>query len=508
MPPVEMPEAFLDSNRADSSSSGGKPPLEKRDLLQVQQMQARRGEHEPLAAQRPMLIYDSIQGIVSSNSVDRVPDEIWLMVFCYILPPSWRLDVETPLAPFPQSIWSMDLRAKLCIIGVCKTWHRIGLELLYRRVTLRRIGQMLPRVGLGALVRSLEISCFVPHGYFVLHDQETRRVLQLCPRLLHFAFKPPFVIPTAPNMIPVVSCNLTSLEYNSNVEYPLILPTLLRLCETLRSLSLSLPATYDSSHPTLRFKNLEDLRLQGSSMPPPKWLMPRLRRLWMQRNMAIDHIDRRLEAEAFLDVYGRTVKFLSLAYYVGYYSSDRDASLQGILDRCPSLVHLDIKLYDLRQHWKTPLKHGNIHSLDVFDWPEYDSFHVDLTRFPELRTLRFLDESLRLLPDLPRDLPQDNETQWGIGDGDDSPGSAWISAVTSTDPDLDDPGDKDYEFNVDTEGSGAANVSDTDSDSESDAGSCITVSEDGGYVLAAGEFYLEENREFSHDEALAIFRAS
>ncbi|KAJ6475896.1 hypothetical protein DFH09DRAFT_1342572 [Mycena vulgaris] len=178
-----------------------------------------------------------------------------------------------------------------------------------------------------------------------------------------------------------------------------------------------------------------------------------------------------------------------------------DASLQGILDRCPSLVHFGIKLYDFREYWKTPLKHRNIHSLDVFGWPEYDSFNVDLTRFPELLTLRFLDESLRLLPGVPRDLPRDNEMQWGFGDGDGSQWSAWISTVTSTDPDLDDPGDEDYEFDDDTEGSGTSDVSDKESDSDSDAGSCMTVSEDEGYASVAGEFYLEENREFNRDEA-------
>ncbi|KAJ6586367.1 hypothetical protein DFH09DRAFT_1075310 [Mycena vulgaris] len=67
----------------------------------------------------------------------RLPDEILLFVLHCSLPPSWVLKEGTSLPPFPQSIWSIDLRMKLCIIRVCKTWHRIGLELLYKTVRKR-----------------------------------------------------------------------------------------------------------------------------------------------------------------------------------------------------------------------------------------------------------------------------------------------------------------------------------------------------------------------------------
>ncbi|KAJ7136686.1 hypothetical protein C8R44DRAFT_767673, partial [Mycena epipterygia] len=82
---------------------------------------------------------------------------------------------EESLPPFYHSIWSVDLRMKRSIIGVCRTWYRIALGLLYESVTLRRIGQMPAfvcalegRHELGVLVQNLNISCFVPHRYSTL----------------------------------------------------------------------------------------------------------------------------------------------------------------------------------------------------------------------------------------------------------------------------------------------------------------------------------------------------
>ncbi|KAJ6586376.1 hypothetical protein DFH09DRAFT_1274853 [Mycena vulgaris] len=450
----------------------------------------RRGQKLELA--RVKLENKRLEGEV--RALSRELSEILLLVLRYALPPPWLLDGETSLPPFSQSIWSIDLRAKLCLVRVCKAWHRIGLEFLYRRVTLRRIGQMPAfvsalevRNGLGAFVRNLYISCFVPHGYLALYNQEIKKIFQLCPQLSHFAFKPPFHIPTSPNMIPAVSGNVTSLEYNHNVEYPLILPTLVQLCKILRSLALFLPTTYDASHSTLRFQQLEDLHIQGSVAPPPKWRTPSLRRLWLDGSSSVDNAILILEAEAFLNVYGRTIIFLSLKNYgIGH------TSIQGALDRCPLLERLAINEFMVHPTCP-PLSHQNITSLDFFGWRQpkhFRFFNPDLNGFSALRTWRLLDESMHSLWNVPSHIPRDIERQWVIDDG--APKSAWVSALMVVD--IDDVCDS----SVDDSETG-------DVDSDSDAESCVTVSEDGGYASMAGEFYLEEEREFGHDEALTIF---
>ncbi|KAJ7485825.1 hypothetical protein FB451DRAFT_65685 [Mycena latifolia] len=72
-----------------------------------------------------------------------LPHEILLIIFRYALPPAWALKGgDTSFSPFPQSAWSMDLRMKLTILRVSKTWHQIGLGLLYESIALRRIGQL------------------------------------------------------------------------------------------------------------------------------------------------------------------------------------------------------------------------------------------------------------------------------------------------------------------------------------------------------------------------------
>jgi hypothetical protein len=180
---------------------------------------------------------------------------------------------------------------KLAIGGVSKNWHVIGLGLLYGAITLRRICQLSTfvraleaREGLGSLVRNLNLTYYIPRECNALHHQETKRIFQLCPRLLHFGFKPPFIIPAPLNILPRISYTITSLEYGSAVEFSLIFPTLVQLSASLRSLSLSIQATYEPVDETLFFEKLEDLRVRfafDSMAPTPNWTVPVLQRLWL-----------------------------------------------------------------------------------------------------------------------------------------------------------------------------------------------------------------------------------
>ncbi|KAJ7761085.1 hypothetical protein B0H16DRAFT_1719779 [Mycena metata] len=95
-----------------------------------------------------------------------IPHEILLRIFRNSLPPPWLLNSATRDILISNSIYSLDLTAKLSILAVCKDWYQVGTEILYEDVHLHRIGQLPAFVraleghaGLGDLVRRLDLSC-------------------------------------------------------------------------------------------------------------------------------------------------------------------------------------------------------------------------------------------------------------------------------------------------------------------------------------------------------------
>ncbi|KAJ7761051.1 hypothetical protein B0H16DRAFT_558601 [Mycena metata] len=176
-------------------------------------------------------------GAYCRSSSASLPPEILLKIFRDALPPPWLLAGAESL-PSVLDILAIDSRMKLSLIGVCKSWNRVATELLYERVALHRITQLAvfvraleDQVGLGALVRHLDIHSFVPRGYFRFFETATQRVLELCPRLIHIGFSPPCSIPDLPCSFPVMSSSL---------------PRIQPFCTALRDSSLPHPACCQS----------------------------------------------------------------------------------------------------------------------------------------------------------------------------------------------------------------------------------------------------------------------
>ncbi|KAJ7488309.1 hypothetical protein FB451DRAFT_1529584 [Mycena latifolia] len=436
------------------------------------------------------------------------PDEILLDIFHHALPPSWVMSSSEALAPFPP-IWSADVRTKLAIVGVCKTWHHLGLELLYESVILQQIGQLPAfvraleaREGLRALVRHLEISCFLPRGYFRLYDEETKKLFALCPNLSHFAFTPGFTLYRHSRLIPALPSTITSLEYGAAIEYSAILPSLVHLCATLRSLSLTLPDTYGADHPTLTFASLEDLRLDlavDSTIPVSEWVIPGLRRAVLRNRFRLGfpaYMKRETQLEVFLGAYGRTIRTLMISYL-------QSRSLQDLLDRCPVLEHLGVSM----ALCAAPLNHATLTSVDIFNSSSFadGDFGGLKGALPALRACKYLDDSLALenFRDLSLALPAGDVVVTDQASVSNLPFSSWLTAILSEVGAADDPSDDDpdYVFNSDDDDDGGS-VDDSDSSSNSDS-DAVSVSEEGG-----DEFHLEENWEIESEEALAIFRST
>ncbi|KAJ7141323.1 hypothetical protein C8R44DRAFT_763181 [Mycena epipterygia] len=495
------------------------------------------------------------------SDLAQLPHEILLLVLRYALPPRWLLSGIREL--IPQSIYSIDLSMKLSILVVCKVWHQVGIELLYESVFLRNIGQLpafvraLEGRDLGPLVRNVDLSCMVPRGYSALFQSETRKLFQLCPRLSHFGFVPPFLIPPFPDSLPVMSHSITSLEFSRVVNFGLILLSLDHLCDSLRFLALPLPPSEDieeyATDVQLNFPQLEELRVHlnpepDSDLEPSvpsvwNWSMPGLRRMWLTATFPD-----RIRAEMLLDVYGQNLTFLSIFFWT---------DVQALLDRCPSLEHLVI---GNPTSTASLLKHQKIKHLDLWwQWharavvePDKPTLESARIGFPALCSCRYLDVTFNYLWDLPLRFPpnelpprdeariaavdapdvfsgdadnesgkmdEDEEMKEDLEDSEvranDFIGSSWLAAILEyTDPqsmngralpevDLSDDEDGYQSFVVNATFGNESDPEDY-SDSDSDAGSCVTVSEDGGYLV--DQFYTGVDQwEVDRDEALEIF---
>ncbi|KAJ7214469.1 hypothetical protein GGX14DRAFT_610946 [Mycena pura] len=365
------------------------------------------------------------QELTIPNYTNTLPEETLYFIFRLALPPSWVLIHGGSLPPFPRPIWSADMCAKRAITGVCKTWHRIGVEFLYENVMLRSIGQLPAfvrtletRRELGSFVRRLDVSCMIPRGYSLLYSTEMEKLfsLNLCPSLTHFTVNPSPAEGVVGLRAPIgTNSTITNLDIGMCdwVNYPDIYPSLAALSQTLASLSITLPADYDVGLPQLTFTHLENMRLDirlSSVVPTAHWALPSLQRLclpnWETWEAAPDQIGGKLRD--FVTVYGRSLTYLEAPQIT------RTDLAQAVLESCPALVHLG--LYVNGSHFLPAegagLHHARVATLDIFAHPSSTFIRarslelsgVDIarvrSRFPRLRAWRYVDTGMNFLADL------------------------------------------------------------------------------------------------------------
>ncbi|KAJ7761089.1 hypothetical protein B0H16DRAFT_1531825 [Mycena metata] len=456
----------------------------------------------------------------------QLPPEILLAIFRNSLPPPWLLNGAARNMLTPRSVYSIDLAAKLSIVAVCKDWHQVGTELLYEIVHLRRIGQLPAfvraleeHVGLGDLVKRLDLSCMVSRGCSTLFSCETRNLLHMCPRISHFGFIPAFLVPAVACSLPNLGVGITKLEFSGVVDFfGVVFPLLVELCSGLQFLSFGLPPSREDlqDYNELEFPLLQDLRLstKSSDFSVFKWQMPSLRRLWLYP-MLYPILD--IPIARLLDAYGRSLTFLSLPYIKPV------EPLQDILLKCPSLEHLVLHVGNLEI---PACHHRRIRYIDC--WESWGSRTLALTEFnllkpafPTLRRFRYFDATFVDLWELPVLYPPEEgagadpssndiqDLQNGERDPEEHP---WLASVMEfTEPDsingwtLSNEDDGVQPFVV------APSSGDYESDpedySDSDSGSCITVSEEGGTsAYLSNEFHDgEDDLEIDRATALEIF---
>ncbi|KAK7046430.1 hypothetical protein R3P38DRAFT_3257791 [Favolaschia claudopus] len=430
----------------------------------------------------------------SSNAqqceIAKIPEETLLVIFRHALPPSWTISYARNLPPFPLSAWSADLETKLAIVQVCKIWYRIGLEFLYESVSLHSIGQ-LPALAatleahadIASLVQRLEIGYWVLPDYHSLHNEETRRIFDLCRNLTHLAFNPQ-CLPQPDSSLPRfpyiqdTPWRITQLDLCDRIDYVSILSALVHLSFTLESLSIVLPARYGIAdyHPILTFLHLRSLRLcitMDSVQPGIYWVLPDLQQLLLYPPTFNWRFG---AASAFLAQYGQTLRTLSLR------CANDNAALEEILGHCPELYHLTVMEAFVAD--SITLRHEKLQTLDVLgDGTRLRAAHWK-TVFPALHSCRYVDPSHGLYPTLPPIEGAARQPDYSL------PVSSHLERLFVDGVGDSEEDDCDYEPD-----------SDDDSTSEDEDGTWSE--EDLPWSHAAGE---EQDEEIGREEALAIFR--
>jgi hypothetical protein len=278
------------------------------------------------------------------------------MIFSWALPPSLLLDPS--LAAGPQSPWSQALRLKKSIVRVCKTWHAVGVEFLYEDVVFRRIGQIpafirtldtSTRIS-SDLVKKITITAYVPRRYGRSCSEHLQHIFSRCCHVYKFALASPNVLPDVVTL-PINNVRITTLEVNDTFKYQSLLPVLTQVCDTLLSLSFH-PNNSGDLHTALCFPHLKSLvcvtweleSAQALAVISSAWSLPSL------ESLAFDMCSEQWTADdksissgtihSFCLTHGKRLRFL----LVGPDHQFSTPRMQEIVDACPSLEHLVVRL--------------------------------------------------------------------------------------------------------------------------------------------------------------------
>jgi len=424
---------------------------------------------------------------------------------------------------------------KKSIVGVCKTWHQVGSEVLYEEVALRRIGQVatfcrtLEISPFGSYVRQLTVNCFVPRGYANLYKTEMDHILQYCHRVYRFDLTPPYLLSLTSYRLTSADLPITHLQFSCAVDFTTAIDFFVALRHTLKSLFWALPPDADfGATPALTLEQLDTLHIKLHRSTPAemdlwmaKWHAPRLTKLAVALSMSPGQ-------DPFLAIYAAHRHKLEYVFLELPRDKATIEYLQLQFDSFPSLRHLALRphVYFDFDGIFYGLGHPTVQWIELVEemgeqqrsenWRHLHELLVEKS-FPSLRGINQVDIVLGCLPDLLMSLPslraegcqgvydlsgysivngngyfcredvllQDDDIKWIVPDGSDSESDA-------DDSNDDDDDDDDADF---VEGSS----------DESDNNSDLSYSDDVRGLW--DEFYHqeEEHCEMDRDSTLSIY---
>ncbi|KAF8891742.1 hypothetical protein BD779DRAFT_1468673 [Infundibulicybe gibba] len=273
-----------------------------------------------------------------------IPPGILKAIFLYAVAPDFLLDPS--LGSGPESPWCQALRMSKSFVAVNKSWNAVGTPFLYEHIVLRRVGQVVAlrrtlhesAKNLAALVKSLDVRCYVLEDYKPLFDKSMLMIFQQCNDLSSFTFNAFSNFRSPIRLVPLDTLQqLTHFSYGDTVRPTDIFDQLPLLSGRLTSLVLP-PllelngVSLDISFPSLR--RLEVYATPSLAMLLAKnWIMPGLEELIVRYRYSFASMDP--DFTHVFRAHGHSLKYLQFPP-----EQWQLYQLQNLDELCPNLEHL------------------------------------------------------------------------------------------------------------------------------------------------------------------------
>ena len=160
--------------------------------------------------------------------VNRIPPELLELIFNRAIPPHALLDPA--FFSGGRSPWCHSLRLMKSIVLVCRSWYNVGSAFLYQHICIRGFPQLeclrktlhtsnsSPR-NLGALVKSLDIQCYIPESFAPQFAENLCAIMKLCPFISTFGYTSPCTLPPSALPTSCLKSQVTHLQLRHTVHY-------------------------------------------------------------------------------------------------------------------------------------------------------------------------------------------------------------------------------------------------------------------------------------------------
>ena len=150
------------------------------------------------------------------------------MIFNRAVPPHALLDPA--LFSGERSPWCHSLRFMKSIVLVCRSWYNVGSVFLYQYICIRRFPQLeclcktlqisnSSSRHLGALVKSLDIQCYIPESFASQFAENLCAIMKLCPFISTFGYTSPCTLPPSALPTSCLKSQVTHLQLHYTVHY-------------------------------------------------------------------------------------------------------------------------------------------------------------------------------------------------------------------------------------------------------------------------------------------------